>query len=80
LETSVAMGSYAALVVVLVLQLVTHVYAQASIDSQDGFDVGKNAGIAIAIYIVVLVTVTLTINLLKFKVVDKAAKKNQLVS
>jgi len=73
------MGSCSALLVLLLLQLTSQVYAQASIDSQDGFDVGKNAGIAIAIYIVVLVTVTLTINLLKFKVVDKAAKKNQLV-
>jgi hypothetical protein len=74
------MTSFVALFAVALLQLTTSVSAQASIDSQDGFDVGKNAGIAIAIYIVVLVSVTLTINLLKKKVVDKATKKAALVN
>jgi len=73
------MTSFAALFTVVLLQLTTSVSAQASIDSQDGFDVGKNAGIAIAIYIVVLVSVTLTINGLKKYVVDKATKKAAVI-
>jgi uncharacterized membrane protein len=69
------MTSFVALFAVALLQLTTSVSAQASIDSQEGFDVGKNAGITIAIYVVTLLTVTLVINLLKRHVIDKANKK-----
>lgn len=49
------------------------VNSQASINAQQGFDVGKNAGIAIAICFGLLFLVTATINLLRWKFVTTKA-------
>jgi len=48
------------------------VSAQQSIDSQDGFGVGRNCGIAVAIYGTTLILVPLTINIIRKYIVMKA--------
>lgn len=54
--------------------LISAANAQQSIDSQNGFDVGKNCGIAIFIYAVTLAVVPLTVNLIKKYMVDNKVK------
>jgi len=53
------------LLLVSVFYCIQDVSAQQSIDSQDGFGVGMNCGIAVAIYGVTLAVVPLTINIIR---------------
>jgi len=50
---------------------------QASIDSQAGFDVGKNCGIAIGIYYGTLLGAFLTINGMKKFIIDRYRKRHE---
>jgi len=52
-------------------------FGQASIDSQAGFDVGKNAGIAIGIYYGTLLGAFLTINGMKKFIIDRYRKRHE---
>jgi hypothetical protein len=45
--------------------------AQESINAQDGFEVGKQAGISLAICFSVLAFITITVNVIKYKCVKK---------
>jgi hypothetical protein len=56
---------------VVIWQLVTIATAQSSMDSQDGFDVGKNAGITVAVYTICIAGIVVTIQVIKKTIVDR---------
>lgn len=68
------MSTVTLLWVVVLYCLLPLTAAQSSINSYEGFNIGKNAGIVIGCYFLTLAFVTITINLLKMKVVDRAGR------